>query len=333
MKQESHSQMSPTHKQLTGYSCMSQADLRFHKRMAIVCLVLIILSVVGCCLTSIQVHPGRLMIGVITLFAMLSPLPLYWHQKGRRNLRESTLVIPWEVVLAATLPFPVLIAARLHMPLQDTLFGHIDQALGVNVPAIQFWAGHHWLGTAINKTYPWLLELLAAAAFVPALCGKLKHARGFLLANVAAFTIGLPLFAFLPAVGPWYFYHLPPNAIHAHCQAQLFALRSSGTYSDLAEGAGIVCFPSFHVIWAILCAAALWGFRYLRIPLAIFSCMIIASTLTTGWHYFTDVLAGTVIALISLLFAWYCTREIEFSAQQYEVQPASTYAESVPVAE
>jgi membrane-associated phospholipid phosphatase len=31
--------------------------------------------------------------------------------------------------------------------------------------------------------------------------------------------------------------------------------------------------------------------------------MIIASTLTTGWHYFSDVLAGIVIAALSMAIA------------------------------
>jgi membrane-associated phospholipid phosphatase len=61
--------------------------------------------------------------------------------------------------------------------------------------------------------------------------------------------------------------------------------------------------PSFHVIWAILCAAALWGYRPLRVPVALLSIMIVFSTLTTGWHYFTDVLAGVVVAAIAMVIA------------------------------
>jgi len=141
------------------------------------------------------------------------------------------------------------------------------------------------------------------AGFAPALMGKMKHAREFLLANLAAFVIGLPLFALLPAVGPWYCYHLIPNPAQAACWAQFLALRAPGPYIFQEQAAGIVCFPSFHVIWAILCAAALWGFRPLRLPVALLSVMIIASTLTTGWHYFSDVLAGIVIAALSMAIA------------------------------
>jgi membrane-associated phospholipid phosphatase len=65
----------------------------------------------------------------------------------------------------------------------------------------------------------------------------------------------------------------------------------------------LICFPSFHVIWAILFAQALWGFRYLRIPVALLAGLIIMSTLTTGWHYFVDVLAGILLASFAVLTA------------------------------
>jgi membrane-associated phospholipid phosphatase len=303
---------------LIGRLFGSNANLLFHRRLAYACAAIVLISFFGCKLTSIHVHIGRFVIALVTVYAMLAPLPLYWHEKGRTALRESTLVIPWELLLAVLLPFTVLIAARLRMPLQDSLFGRIDQSLGVNVPAIVGWANHHWFGTLCNRTYPLLIPLLAASALAPAFLGKVKSARQVLLANLAAFAIGVPAFALLPAVGPWYYYHLAPNVVQANCQEQLFALRLPGPYNDVSQAAGIVCFPSFHAIWAILCAVALWGFRPLRIPVALLSALIIASTVTTGWHYFTDVLAGFIIAAISIAFARACTRNVDVAPRQLE---------------
>jgi hypothetical protein len=284
-------------------SIRSDMHLAFHTRMAYGSLAVLLFSFVGCKLTSIHTGISGRVIAIIVMFAMVAPLPIYWHEKGRTVLREAALVLPWELLLAATLSFPVLIAARLRMPLQDSLFGRLDQAVGANVPRIVAWADHHWLGAMITRSYPWLLPLLAVAVFAPPLMGKVKHAREFLLGNLVAFAIGVPLFALLPAVGPWYYYHLAPNPAQASCWAQLLSLRLPGPYLFQEQAAGIVCFPSFHVVWAILCAAALWGFRPVRIPVACLSLMIIASTLTTGWHYFTDVLGGILVAAASMAIA------------------------------
>jgi membrane-associated phospholipid phosphatase len=41
----------------------------------------------------------------------------------------------------------------------------------------------------------------------------------------------------------------------------------------------------------------------LRIPAAALTGLIILSTVTTGWHYFSDVLAGILVAVLSIAAA------------------------------
>jgi membrane-associated phospholipid phosphatase len=78
----------------------------------------------------------------------------------------------------------------------------------------------------------------------------------------------------------------------------------------------IVCLPSFHAIWAILCAAALGGFRPLCIPVALLSGLIIASTVRTGQHYFANVLAALISSALAIAFARACTRNINIVPRQ-----------------
>ncbi len=276
----------------------------FHLRMAWAALILLIISAAGCRFTSIQVADiGGRAIAVLTASAMLLPLPAYWHQKHRPDWRDATLTIPWALLFAVILPFPVLIAAKLHMPLRDSLFAGVDQWLGISVPGIAAWASHDWLGSMVNRSYALLIPLLPAAFLAPALAGKAKHAEEFLLSNLIAFTIGVSLFALFPAVGPWYAYHQAGNGAQMFFEAQFFALRFPGTYVFHSQPLGLITFPSFHVIWAILCTTALWGFRSLRVPISLLSGMMIASTMTTGWHYFSDVLGGIAVATLSILLA------------------------------
>jgi hypothetical protein len=54
-------------------------------------------------------------------------------------------------------------------------------------------------------------------------------------------------------------------------------------------------------MWAILCAQALWGYRFLRIPASLLSGLIVLSTMTTGWHYFSDVLGGILLAVVAMV--------------------------------
>jgi membrane-associated phospholipid phosphatase len=282
----------------------------FHLWMAFAISTLLIISLVGCALTGIELPElGAWVIVFLVLSAMVLPLPAYWYEKGRADLLDSALTLLWAVLLRLIIPLLVRVAARLRMPLQDSFFGLADEHLGVSVPAIVAWASHHWLGSVLNRSYAWVVILLPLAVLLPVLAGRSKYAREFLVANLISFAIGIPLFALLPAVGPWRYFHIPPTqAQTVFCEAPLLALRLPGPYILGSQEAGIVCFPSFHVAWAILFAAALWSFRSVRIPLALVTGMVVLSTMTTGWHYFVDVLGGILLAIISILLAKHLTR-------------------------
>ena len=240
--------------------------------MAVACVTVLCVSVSGCILTAIAAAGvGGVLIAIVVIVAVLLPLPVYWHEKGKEDRREAALVLLWTVVLAAILRYPLLIGARLRMPLRDSAFAGLDRSLGVNVPAVMEWAARSgWAGTLLNKSYALLLPLLLLAIFLPALAGSKNPAQEFLVANCIAFAIAVPLFALFPAVGPWAIYHFPARPDQQQCESLLLALRSSGTFLAMpGQDAGIMCFPSFHVIWAVLSVRALWGFRRLRVPVGI----------------------------------------------------------------
>jgi len=277
----------------------------FHLRMAMAISLLLLISLAGCALTGIKLPDlGAWAIIFLVLSAMLLPIPAYWYEKGRADLLDSALTLLWALLIRMIIPISVQVAARLRMPLQDSLFGRADQHLGISVPAIMSWASRHWLGSVLNRSYAWVVILLPLSVFLPVLAGKLKYAKEFLVANLISFTIGIPLFALLPAIGPWAYFHFPPSpAQTTACELPLLAMRLAGPYVLGSQEAGVVCFPSFHVAWAIFFAAALWGFRWLRIPVVVVSAMVILSTMTTGWHYFVDVLGGIVLAVVSIVLA------------------------------
>lgn len=261
------------------------------------------LCTVGCWFTSIKLHHIAIALTVLcVLAAILGPIPAYWHQKQRKDRRDAVLIIFWSLLLWTLMPVPFLIGARLHFPLRDNFLALFDRSLGVDVGALVQWASVNEAGYLINKSYALLFPYLAIAILLPSLLGRPESKR-FLIANCIALAIGLPCFALFPAVGPWYVEHFPAGHPQLAVEAQLLSLRGPGVYSYslLGDSAGIVSFPSFHVVWSVLAASGLWGFRILRIPLVVFSTVIIISTMTTGWHYFSDVLAGLIVVAVALL--------------------------------
>ena len=126
----------------------------FHVQMAYAAVALLIVSLVGCRFTAIEVpYAAPIALAVLVTMAAVQVLPTYWHSKGKTNLRDASLTIPWALFFWAILPFPTDIAARLsaHVSLHDAHFVRLDETLGVSVPAIMRWSAHHWIGGAINS--------------------------------------------------------------------------------------------------------------------------------------------------------------------------------------
>ena len=48
-------------------------------------------------------------------------------------------------------------------------------------------------------------------------------------------------------------------------------------------------------MWAVLLTAAFWGRGWTFYPIAVLNLAVLVSTVTTGMHYYTDVLAGLAI--------------------------------------
>lgn len=274
---------------------------RFDRFMAGTGAALVAVAVAGCELGQIRI-PNAELLGpaALVLAAVTLPLPAYWHEKGKIALRDAALTLPWGLFLMVALPCLVGVAGRAGMntPLRDAELARADAWMHVDVRSILGWADGHWMGGFIDRSYPYLFPMLMAALLLPALTGRVRAAREFLTGNLLAFAIGMPLFALVPAVGPWYGYHFAPNPGQADCQHSLMLLRTPGPYS--LQPFGVVCFPSFHVIWAVLCVCALWSIRPLRIPAALAAGLVVLSTLTTAWHYFADVLAGFLVAALAM---------------------------------
>lgn len=83
-------------------------------------------------------------------------------------------------------------------------------------------------------------------------------------------------------------------AWNAGAARDLLALRSGElTVIDCSAAHGIVTFPSFHAIWAILLMCAVP-----TRPMILLNVLMIISTITTGGHYLIDVTTGILVCAI-----------------------------------
>ena len=280
-----------------------QSFRRVH--VALACLSAILLAF---CLLAAPRGGLHSAIPLIETILLLTPPLLvpaaFLHEKKKWARRDAILMLPWTLAVALLITQAAPTAATFDFPLQDDLWRSLDAHLGINIPAMMGFAERHRvINKVLTDCYDWALHpLVILAIFLPALTGKREAAQRFVLSNGLSFVVALPFMLFLPAIGPWIGWHFPPSTLQQQCQATILELRQGSLIIKDTFG-GIVCLPSFHVFWAVVSAHALYPFRILRFPAMIFAFLITVGTMTTGWHYGVDVLAGLLMALLCTYLA------------------------------
>lgn len=277
----------------------------FNFQMLYGAITLLISSSIGCKLTRVYVpNAASMVLALVVVAAILLPLYIYLREREKPYFANLLVVIFWAIFFAYMFNFPAEIGARIgsRFPLRDAQLARVDRLLGMPIPTIMMWASQNWLGRAASVTYFWLFPFMRTAILLPPLAGRSQGAQKFLIANLVMFVLGIPLFTLLPAIGPWYGYHTPARPDQLASQDTMLFLRTSFS-CEFRMPTGIICFPSFHVVWAVLCVYALWSFKLLRIPASALAALIILSTVTTGEHYLLDLAAGALIATASILCA------------------------------
>lgn len=244
----------------------------------------------------------------LLLIVPVAVIPLYWHEHRSADKRDAALTIVWALLIVTLLKQAILTATAWHFPLRDALFERWDMRLGIHLRAILDWqARHRLIGELLARSYGILPLMIVISLLATALLGRRAAAERFVLANAVGFVLALPCFLWLPAIGPWVAWHLSASPVQHTWEIAFRGVRA-GVLTEGTSVSASVCLPSFHAFWAVVSAQALWTFRWLRVPAAVLAALIVASTLTTGWHYGVDTLSGVILASVSGAVAWAIVR-------------------------
>lgn len=131
--------------------------------------------------------------------------------------------------------------------------------------------------------------------------GMEKRACQFLIAFAIALGVTMVLFAFLPAKAALEFlWNTKPEYMPlygANASKTILGLRN-GLISEVPidKLIGLVTFPSFHAVSAVLFIWASWPLKWIRWPVLVINLGMVVSTPIEGTHYLVDVIAGCLLA-------------------------------------
>lgn len=249
---------------------------------------IVVLGLVGC--ASVVERLGR-------------AAPTGWRTHVGGVLHAGALAI---AANACTAPLAYA-AIRTDVPLRDGVLARFDAALGLGLPGVRSVLLHvpeplWW------RVYGLLVPLLVATVVLLALFQP-PRARRFLFAYLASFTLALPLIALVQAEGPWRVHGFALSETQADYVRELAALKAPGPFRfDPTRTTGVVTFPSFHALLALLAG---WGLAPMRGvgPVAVLTAAgIVLATMATGWHYAADVLGGAAVCAAAIGISGWAAR-------------------------
>ena len=191
--------------------------------------------------------------------------------------------------------------------LQFTPFPPIDSALQRwdhflhfdTAAALAWTASHPWFRALLNLCYDSTDVQLALAPLVAGFAFDRRRMRVYLYAFVYAFIAGGLFYYFFPSSGPTAVYQ-SPDFLNVQRLTSLKFFQVHHFQEVTTIMGGMIAFPSFHVMWAVLTTYAALPSRRLFWGVAALNVLVVASTVLLGWHYLVDVPAGLLLGAVSL---------------------------------
>ena len=206
------------------------------------------------------------------------------------------------------------LATSAALPLQDARLASLDQILGfdwlgflmlANSSRVVSWV----LVAAYHSALPQLILLYLLLSFG----GRERQLAEFItLSSITSVAVGA-LMVIVPAAGAYAHYHpqrelfdgFSADAGMWHYETFVMLRTQATPLLDIGKMEGLVTFPSFHTVLAIIAVYAVRGMRFVALPAAILNGIVIVSTLPEGGHFLVDVLAGAIVAVLGIaLVRW-----------------------------
>jgi membrane-associated phospholipid phosphatase len=234
---------------------------------------------------------------------------LFYHWRGIPQFSFPLVTLMHMILYPPVILTLSYLVTTFNMPLRDQTLFWLDQQLGFRV--IDFMNRVSFLPSLkvfLDIVYDSLGWQTLFAVFFLGWQEKLLL-RGFLLQWMLTTWMTLLMASVYPATGPWVTNGYPPSSSQTRYAQQFHALRS-GEKKDipLKTPVGLVTFPSFHTANAVILAAAFFSFPRLFFFFGFLNLLVVVSTMSTGWHYLSDVLVGIAMAL----FAIFVTRKLGY---------------------
>lgn len=228
-------------------------------------------------------------------------------------IADGTALLTRYAVLLTVLGVPTVmctyLTAALALPLWDADLAAIDRAMGFGWPQFVAWTNQYpSLVFVLRLAYHSTSAQIAILFLILAYTGREERLAEFVaIFGVTSILTNLDA-ALVPAEGA-YAYFKPGSDIAGNYTAlsgmwhheTLTALRTQAVpVFDFYNVEGLVTFPSFHTVLAIMIAYGFRDYKPLFVLAVIANALVIVGAISEGGHHLIDIFAGAAIATFGI---------------------------------
>ena len=267
----------------------------------ILALVFLVILEVGWCFLSGYKFAGFSL--ALSAVVMMGAISFVYARTGRSRAfaQMAYFAALWIAFTVLGSIFTYLMAS-LRFPLLDDYFVKSDAAIGFNwLRWYRFLAEYQFVNFILGIAYgsP-VLQLVVSIFYFSHTGQRERNTELWWIALISLVLTGV-LSGIFPALGAFqYFKEDLSRAIHL---PHLLALRDGSVkIFSLQEMQGIITFPSYHTVIAILFPYAYRGKGVLFFLFSMLNILMLLSTPTFGGHYLLDMVSGAVVAGLAIYF-------------------------------
>ena len=237
------------------------------------------------------------------------------------------------VGLAAVSGLLVYLAANAgaSFPMRDDTLKYTDSLFGFDWYGVSRWLNDRpTLDRILLSSYQSLDLQITFLIFFRSALHTGQRNKEFTSLFLISIIITALVFVFVPAFGM--FGKLDENTLD-----RLLDIRAGQSIMTYDCVVGIIVFPSYHTVLAILITYSARHRYWSFIPTLLVNIVMLIATSPEGGHYLTDMLAGAVVAILSILIVRHCFFRDKLAAatlvKQFGFKCASRLLEALPLAQ
>jgi membrane-associated phospholipid phosphatase len=236
----------------------------------------------------------------------------YRHKRDEERLAVALIGTSHLIAFSTAIAILNYLVVAFDRPLIDTTLLAWDQALGIHWPDVfNALKTTPYLQSVLTAAYASSLLQIAVVVPVLALLGKVECLDRFFLAFILAASVTVGFWAAFPSFGAaTYLFSvgaitdLSNAAVDRRYVETLLALKNGEIRNIvLADMKGLIAFPSFHTVMAVLTVYAAAAVPRALGPALAWNAVVLLSVPVDGGHHVVDIVAGIVVAIAALAAA------------------------------